>query len=309
MSGKYTYEITDGRRTGVIQTARGPIHTPAFFPVTTLGDKYPLDKLVRPYLKRLSQCIMVSYHYARQMTERPNMPMFIDSGGFASTFAGSEIIEHKDCASIRTKEGEEIHPLQVLEFQEKHADLAATLDFIIPPGMDLFEARRRQRLTIKNAHYALKHKRSKSLFLYASLQCWDEESARICAREYCRAGIDGIAIGGLVPRIRDEEYIKKVILAVREEVHNQALHVFGIGKLELLEALISLGIDSSDSSSYIRTALDPKTSHQAYLFSLKKRVVPYWPMNIALSNLWRLIINIEKQNFCYNPNYHFFRLE
>lgn len=207
---KYTYEIKDGRRTGVIQTARGPIYTPTFFPVTTFGDKYPLDKLVRPYLKRLSQCIMVSYHYAKMMKERPAMPMFIDSGGFASMFEGSEIIEYKDCASIRTKDGEEIHPLQVLEYQEQHADLAATLDFIIPPGMDQVEARRRQRLTIKNALYALKHKRSKSLFLYASLQCWDQKSARECAREYAKAGFDGIAIGGLIPRVRNEDYVKKL---------------------------------------------------------------------------------------------------
>lgn len=290
MSIKYTYEITNGRRTGVIQTARGPIHTPAFFPVTTFGDKYPLDKLVRPYLKRLSQCIMVSYHYARQMTERPNMPMFIDSGGFASTFAGSEIIEHKDCASIRTKEGEEIHPLQVLEFQEKHADLAATLDFIIPPGMDLVEARRRQRLTIKNAHYALKHKRSKSLFLYASLQCWDEDSARECAREYVRAGFDGIAIGGLVPRISDSDYINKVVIVVREEAPAMAIHVFGLGKLDLLHTLWELGADSSDSSSYVRNAVG---TEQARLHIFNQSISskgPHAQLITALHNLQQITI-------------------
>jgi tRNA-guanine family transglycosylase len=284
---KYTYEIKDGRRTGVIQTARGPIYTPTFFPVTTFGDKYPLDKLVRPYLKRLSQCIMVSYHYAKMMKERPAMPMFIDSGGFASMFEGSEIIEYKDCASIRTKDGEEIHPLQVLEYQEQHADLAATLDFIIPPGMDQVEARRRQRLTIKNALYALKHKRSKSLFLYASLQCWDQKSARECAREYAKAGFDGIAIGGLIPRVRNEDYVKKIVCAVREETPEFAIHVFGIGKLEMIESLWSIGVDSTDSSSYVRDAVGNLTPQFMFLPpSCKISHGPHSPLLIALSNLW-----------------------
>ncbi|MFZ5591624.1 MAG: tRNA-guanine transglycosylase [Bacillota bacterium] len=285
---KYTYQEKNGYRTGVIQTTRGPIHTPTFIPVTTFGDKYPLDRLVQPYLKRLSQCIMVSYHYARLMKERPEMPMFIDSGGFASLFEGSEIIEHKDCASIRTKDGEEIHPLKVLEFQEQHADLAATLDFIISPGMDLAEACRRQKLTIKNAFYALKQKRSKSLFLYASLQCWDEKSARTCAREYAKAGFDGIGIGGLVPRIRDEDYIKRIVSAVREEIPELAIHVFGIGKLEMVNLLWDLQVDSTDSSSYVREAVGNLTPRFMFLPSGKASQGPHTPLLTALSNLWSL---------------------
>lgn len=261
MTSKYTYEEKETGRTGVINTRRGPIYTPTFFPVTTFGDKYPLDRLVRPYLKRLSQCVMVSYYYAQMMTERMEMPMFIDSGGFASLFEGSEVIDHGRYASIKTKEDEEIHPLRVLEFQENNADLAATLDFIIPPGMDKAEAKRRQKLTIKNAYYALEEKRDKELVLYASLQCWDKRSARSCAREYAKAGFDGIAIGGLVPRVRDTEYIKKIVSAVREEAPDLPIHVFGIGKPEVLKMLWEMGVDSSDSSSYVREALSQEKVH------------------------------------------------
>ena len=252
----YQHNTTpDGFRTGVIHTKYGDIPTPAFYPVTTFGDKYPLDRLVQPYLKRLSPCIMVSYHYARQMKQRPKMPLFVDSGGFASLFEGSSIVEHVDCASIRTKDGEEIHPMDVLDFQERNADLAATLDFIIPPGLDLAEAKRRNRLTIQNALWALEQKRNPDLFLYASLQCWNETSARESAREYLKAGFEGIAIGGLVPRIRDTDYVTRIVSAVREEAPDAAIHLFGVGKLELLKELWKMGVESSDSSSYARSSL------------------------------------------------------
>ncbi len=285
---KYTYQEINGRRQGVIQTARGSIHTPTFFPVTTFGEKYPLDQLVQPYLKRLSQCIMVSYHYAQKMKERPDMPMFIDSGGFASLFERVQIAEHKDCASIKTKDGEEIHPLQVIEFQEEHADLAATLDFIITPRMDKAEARRRQKLTIKNAFYALKQKRSKSLFLYASLQCWDEKSARECAREYARAGFDGIAIGGLVPRARDGEFIKQIVSTVREEVSDLAVHTFGLGNPNVLKTLWNLKTDSSDSSSYIRKSIGTTHLEKPLPFWNRQLNSPHADLISVISNLWHL---------------------
>ncbi len=241
-----------------ICTSHGEIHFPAFFPVTTYGDKYPLDKLVQPYLRRTSPCIMVSHYYAKQMTKRPNMPVFIDSGGFAGLFEGAEFIDHGEYASIKTKEGEEISPLDVLHFQIKNADIGATLDFIIPPGLEQEECKRRQELTIKNALYAQKHNIVGNLILYASLQCWDEASARENARIYSNAGFTGIAIGGMVPRAKDLEYMATIIRAVREEAPHCAIHVFGIGNTSTIPVLIKAGADSFDSSSYVRNAVETR---------------------------------------------------
>lgn len=259
----YTYDIIDGKRHATLATKHGTLTFPTFMPVTTFGDKYPLDKLVQPYLKRMSQCLMVSHFYAQQMKKRPNMPIFIDSGGFAGLFEGSEIVEHEDYACIKTKDGEELNPLDVLHFQIKHADIGATLDFIIPPGLDEAECIRRQELTIKNALYAQKHNIVGDLVLYASLQCWDEESARHCAKTYADAGFAGIAIGGLVPRAKDPEYIKSTVRAVREAAPNCAIHVFGCGNTDLIPDLINLGADSFDSSSYVRVAVDARTGKES----------------------------------------------
>lgn len=258
----YTYNIIDGKRSATLATKHGTLTFPTFMPVTTYGDKYPLDKLVQPYLKRMSQCLMVSYFYAQQMKKRADMPIFIDSGGFAGLFEGAEIIEREEYACIKTKDGEELNPLDVLHFQIKNADIGATLDFIIPPGLDEAECIRRQELTIKNALYAQKHNIVGDLVLYASLQCWNEASARRCAKIYADAGFEGIAIGGMVPRAKDPEYIKSTVRAVRDAAPNCAIHVFGCGNTDLIPDLIALGADSFDSSSYVRSAVDSRTGKE-----------------------------------------------
>ena len=249
-------------------TAHGMIQLPAFFPVTTFGEKHPLDQLVRPYLSRMSPCLMVSYYYAQQMKRRPNHPLFIDSGGFASLFEGAEVIEKEDHAYIRSKDGEDINPLDVLHFQEQYADIGATLDFIIPPGMDAAECERRQRLTIRNALYAQNCCKSKSLMLYASLQCWDQASARLAAEEYANAGFKGIAIGGLVPRAKDSDYMKSIVHAVREAAPDCLIHVFGCGNPATIRLLIEAGADSFDSSSYVRSVLDSKKQSDTPSFGI-----------------------------------------
>lgn len=102
----------------------------------------------------------------------------------------------------------------------------------------------------------MKHKKEDGLTLFASLQCWDEESARHSARIYSDAGFYGIAVGGMVPRTKDKEYVKKVVSVVREEAPHCLIHVFGCGNPDLIPELIDAGADSFDSSFYIRKAAD-----------------------------------------------------
>src|SRR5512146_2285319 len=132
--------MTPKKRTTMLTTAHGLLKLPAYVPVTTFGEKYPLDQLVQPYLPRLAPAIMVSLHYARQMKERPSLPMLIDSGGFASLFQNAEVKEVKGLGVLETTTADKVealHPRDVLEFQEQQADVAFTLDFPVPPSMDI----------------------------------------------------------------------------------------------------------------------------------------------------------------------------
>jgi helicase len=236
---------------------------PAFFPVTTFGGKFPLDDLVRPYLSRLAPGVMVSYHYAKKMKRRPAGVVFIDSGGFASLFEGSQAIDLGEFAIIKTKEGDEIAPAEVLAFQEKHADIGATVDFLIPPDIALEEARHRQALTLKNALWTIHARKRLSLLLYASVQAWDTESASRMVRTLAPHPFDGYALGGMVPRIRRPDEIVEIVRAIRSVDRVRPLHVFGIGTPVLMQKLVAAGADSFDSSSFVRAAVDGKRLSQS----------------------------------------------
>lgn len=243
-------------------TRRGRVPFPAYLPVTTFGGKYPLDALIRPYLPRLAPAAMVSYHYARQATpdELPWMPLFVDSGGFASLFERAKIRDEDGLGIIELRrddaDPDRITPYEVLEFQEQFADAAFTLDFPIPPGTAPSEARHRQRLTIRNAHWALANRRRRDLPLYACAQGWDVDSVAACAREYVAAGFDGVAIGGLVPRASDRELVRAAVQAVREVVGDLPVHVFGLGRPMIVDLIFEAGADSVDSSAYVKLAAD-----------------------------------------------------
>jgi helicase len=241
-----------------LETRRGVISYPAYIPVTTFGEKYPLDKLIQPYLPRLAQAVMVSYHYARQMREQLRIPVMVDSGGFASLFENARVVKSGKFGTLKIKyedREEKLHPKDVLELQEQIADVAFSLDFPIPPKMDLREAKKRQQLTIANAHWAIANRRRRDLKLFACVQAWDKTSARDCARAYAGAPFDGIAIGGLVPRVRDKKLMLSIIEAVRNEVGDLPLHVFGLGHPRVVQILFNKGVDSVDSSSYIKLAV------------------------------------------------------
>lgn len=238
------------------------ITLPTFFPVTTFGGKFPLDDLVRPYLPRFAPGIMVSYHYAKQMKKRPDGVVFIDSGGFASLFEGSQAADHGDYAIIKTKEGDEITPAEVLTFQEKYADIGATVDFLIPPDTPLDEASRRQALTLKNALWAVRARKKSDFMLFASIQAWDAASAVEMTKVLVPHPFDGYALGGMVPRIRRPAEIVDIVRAIRSVDAVRPLHVFGIGSPMLMQILIDAGADSFDSSSFVRAAVDGKRLHR-----------------------------------------------
>lgn len=277
----------------MLQTRRGPITLPTFFPVTTFGDTYPLDRLIRPYLPRLTQGVLVSHHYAKPLRERPAdrpaQPMFIDSGGFALLFEGSRWETRGETSVIITTSGDTITPQEVLQQQMDLAEIGATVDLPIPPGTEPAEAIRRRDATLANAAWALRNNQRPDLLLYASLQCWDAASAVESARAY--AGMTcgerrfaGIAIGGLVPRVRDQTYLESVVKGVRA-AWDGPIHVFGLGGPEMIRKLVAWGADSTDSTSYVKSAADGRSLVPGSAPVPEASLTPLGRMHLALRNL------------------------
>lgn len=270
-----------------LKTRSGTITFPAFVPVTTFGNSFPLDPLVRPYLPLLAQAAMVSYPYAQGPVPSLRIPLFVDSGGFACLLPGGRV-EEEDGLGVLVieKEGEEtkrIHPRAVLDLQEKIADVAFTLDFPVPPGLDAAEARRRIELSHANAVWALRNRRRKDLVLIAGVQGLEPSDYGESARALARESFDGFAIGGLVPRARDRDLVHDIVRRVRGEVGDRPLHAFGLGQPDLLTSLFQFGIDSADSSSYLKYAADGRQWGQPALTIADPS--PTERLHLALCNL------------------------
>jgi tRNA-guanine family transglycosylase len=258
-----------------LHTSRGSLPLPAFLPVTTFGGKFPLDNLLRHYLEEFCPAIMVSHHYAQAMEERWHSLTFIDSGGFASLFQDSSIVDLGDRIGIQTRDNTLLDPANVLSFQHHMADIGATLDFLIPPSIGIAEAEIRQQLTIKNALWAVTQPSSPSLALFASVQAWDPASARSIMNALTPHPFAGFALGGMVPRISNPGDILNIVDAIREADTTRPLHVFGVGSPVVVRALFDHGVDSVDSSSYVRAAVsrqyvDPITGEYLKLATIQR---------------------------------------
>ena len=238
----------------VLHTPKGQINYPCFLPVTTFGKKFHLDEVVRPYISRFAPAIMVSHFYAQGISTQ-KLPVFIDSGGFASLFKDSKIYHLPDGThGIQTREESHITPESVLDFQEKNADIAASLDFIIPPEMNPEDGRTLQNWSVENAIWALHQKKRNSLKLFASIHAWDRQSMYDILQKLLPLPFDGFALGGMVPRIRTPKIIFELVTAFRELETKRPLHLFGIGLPRLVKALFDYGVSSVDSSNYVRQA-------------------------------------------------------
>ncbi len=241
-------------------TRSGTLKFPLFVPVTTFGSRFPLDPLVRPYLSQIAHAALVSFTFAEGPPPSLRLPLFLDSGGFACLQPGATVEDDMGLGVlVLAQEGappRRISPREVLELQERLADVAFTLDFPIPPGTDRMEAERRSRLGQENALWALRNRRRRDLPLFAGVQGLEVEDYRAAARRLGREPFEGFAIGGMVPRARDLDLLRRIVAAVRDEVGDRPIHAFGMGQPDTLTELFAAGVDSADSSSYLRLAVE-----------------------------------------------------
>lgn len=117
----------------------------------------------------------------------------------------------------------------------------------------------------------------------AGVQGWNESSYVSCVRNYKGLGFDGFAIGGLIPRRHDTKLVLAIVEAVKQEIGDKHLHVFGLGHPTLLTDLYKAGADSVDSSSYVKYAVEGKLWSDPDFHALDPSVTDR--LNLALANL------------------------
>jgi hypothetical protein len=98
----------------------------------------------------------------------------------------------------------------------------------------------------------------------------------------------GIAIGGMVPRLRDRDYVRSIIESVRAEWEGP-IHVFGVGSPSMVRSCLEWGADSTDSSSYVKYAADGRSVNPRMPPIPEGQLTPVGRMQLALRNLAHLL--------------------
>lgn len=240
------------RRT--LETLHGSIETPILFPVRNIGkrssDNTPEYTDSIPDLRTA----MVNARAIRQrdtqwnrlldgntLREEMGVPrrtiLYADSGGF--DFKREEV---------------DTTPEQTLNTQrEIDADILGTVDR--PISRENRDKENQRRISESTA-YALEasDRHDGDELLFASVHGYDPETVRNNVQYLERNGeFDGFALGSLVPIRTAYKKVTKLVLSARRAT-DKHLHVYGLGGLVYQPLLLYLGVDSFDSSAFIRSA-------------------------------------------------------
>lgn len=233
---------------------RGELDTPVLFPVRNIGkrssDNTPTyvgtipefsaaminARSIRnrePMWNRLTDGVTLR----EEMGVPEDTIVFADSGGF--DFASEEV---------------DTTPERTLETQNRiGADILGTVD--IPLSRENRAAENQRRID-QSIEHALKasDRHNGDGFLIASVHGYDPETIRNSIQHLEKNGdFDGYALGSMVPIRTDYKKVTKLIISARNAT-DKHLHVYGLGGLVYQPLLLYLGVDSFDSSAFIRSA-------------------------------------------------------
>ncbi|WP_302079972.1 tRNA-guanine transglycosylase [Salinibaculum rarum] len=232
----------------------GELYTPVLFPVRNIGkrssDNTPTyvgtipdfsaaminARSIRnrePMWNRLTNGVTLR----EEMDVPEDTIVFADSGGF--DFSGEEI---------------DTTPAETLETQDQlEADIYGTVD---APLSRENRAAENQRRIDQSVEYALEasDRHTGDALLFASVHGYDPETIRNSIRHLEKNGdFDGYALGSMVPIRTDYKKVTKLVLSARQAT-DKHLHVYGLGGIVYQPLLLYLGVDSFDSSAFIRSA-------------------------------------------------------
>lgn len=232
----------------------GKLSTPILFPVRNIG-KRSSDNTPR-YVGSIPEfsVAMINARSIRNrepmwnrltngvtLREEMDVPedtiVFADSGGFDFT---NEEIDTTPAKTLNTQ-------------NQLDADIYGTVD--IPLSRENRAAENQDRID-QSIQFALEanDQYDSDAFLLASVHGYDPETVRNSIQYLEKHGdFDGYALGSLVPIRTDYKKVTKLVLAARNAT-DKHLHVYGLGGLVYQPLLLYLGVDSFDSSAFIRSA-------------------------------------------------------
>ena len=249
-----TFRIThkdDLAKIGKLQTNHGVLTTPTIFPVHNLGAdggwNTPRYWEVMPDIQT---AMFNGYSISRnKMRVRDKIAVsgsihdFLDFDGVAFVDSGGY---------LNLKNTLEMSQNTILKIQEElGADIASTLDFPFNMNQDP-NLHKKIVKSIRNAIQAGREVTNDGMLLYASAHGDDPLVLKNVLRYFSNYDFfDGYAIGSLVPIRNDYRRVIDIVAAARSVIRDRPIHVFGLGGFLTIPLLAYLGVDSSDSTSFI----------------------------------------------------------
>lgn len=237
-----------------LQTPHGDIQTPVLFPVRNIGKRSSDNT---PEYADTIPDLTTAMVNARAIRQRDSQWSRIQNGASLREEMGvpDSTVVFADSGGFDFREKTlDTTPEESLETQRAiDADIYGTVDIPLSRENRAKENERRARENIERALQASEDHEGDSL-LFASVHGYDPETIRNGIRYLEKNGeFDGYALGSLVPIRTDYEKVTKLILSARRAT-DKHLHVYGLGGLVYQPLLLYCGVDSFDSSAFIRSA-------------------------------------------------------
>jgi 7-cyano-7-deazaguanine tRNA-ribosyltransferase len=241
-------------RQRTLETPSGPLQTPILFPVRNIGKRSSDNT---PDYAGAIPDLGTAMVNARAIRQREPQWDRIQNGERLRDEMGvpEDTIVFADSGGFDFSEGTvDTTPERTLETQrEIDADIFGTVD--VPLSRDNRDAENKRRIRESTDHaIEASNLHDGDELLFASVHGYNADTVRNTLQYLDKNGdFDGYALGSMVPIRTDYKKVTKLILAARRAT-DKHLHVYGLGGIVYQPLLLYLGVDSFDSSSFIRSA-------------------------------------------------------
>ena len=261
----FTLRATDGAaRTGVLSTAHGEVHTPAFMPV---GTKATVKGVDPEELRSLGAEIVLCNTYHLHFRPGPDLiaelgglhsfmawdgPILTDSGGFQVFSLRHTIVKRDDDGvtfrSVYDGDLARFTPELAARVQAQlGSDIAMCLDVVPPPGVSRQELEEAVGLTARWARRQKEAERAPGQLLFGIAQGGtDPELRRRSVEEIVALDFDGYALGGLAIGEPRDVMFDTTAWAADLLPPDRARYFMGIGDPAGILEVIERGIDMFD---------------------------------------------------------------
>lgn len=240
------------RRT--LDTLHGTIETPVLFPVRNIGKRSSDNT---PEYTHTIPDLPTAMVNARAVKRRKEQWQQIQEGDGIRSEMGAydDTIVYADSGGFDfTSTEPDTSPEEMVDIQRRiHADFLGTVDLPLHPENG--ESKNLERVK-KSIDFALRASRAHdgSGLLIAGVHGYDPTIIQNSIEYLDREGdFDGYALGSLVPIRNDHAKVTRLVLAARRAT-DKHLHVYGLGGHVYQPLLLYLGVDSFDSTSFIKSA-------------------------------------------------------